>query len=250
VPAILALPAGMILGSFATVIAYRVPRGEPWVAGRSKCPSCGAEIAAYDNVPVLSWLILRGRCRTCHSRIPALYPLVELAVGAAFAVTAVVLRDDPAQLALGLLFVAMLAAITLTDLERRIIPNKILLAGAVAGLAVVAATDPGSLPERAIAALAAGGVLLAIGLAYPRGMGMGDVKLAAVMGLYLGKSVAPALFVGVLAGALVGIGVMLARGGGARKLAVPFGPFLALGGVVAFLAGDQLIDAYLNAFAH
>jgi leader peptidase (prepilin peptidase) / N-methyltransferase len=246
----LAFVGGMVTGSFVGLVADRLPRGRSIVGPRSMCDSCGAQIAAYDNVPVLSWLILRGRCRTCHARIPALYPLVELAVGAAFAVTAVVLRDDPGQLALGLLFVAMLAAITLTDLERRIIPNKILLAGAVAGLAVVAATDPGSLPERAIAALAAGGVLLAIGLAYPRGMGMGDVKLAAVMGLYLGKSVAPALFVGVLAGALVGLGVLVARGGGARKLAVPFGPFLALGGVVAFLAGDQLIDAYLNAFAH
>ena len=142
----------------------------------------------------------------------------------------------------------MLAAITLTDLERGIIPNKILLAGAAGGLAVVAATDPASLPERGVAALAAGGVLLAIGLAYPRGMGMGDVKLAAVMGLYLGKSVAPALLVGVLAGAVVGIGMMIAQGGEARKLAVPFGPFLALGGVVGLLAGDQLIDAYLNAF--
>ena len=246
----LAFVGGMVTGSFVGLVADRLPRGRSIVGPRSMCDSCGAQIAAYDNVPVLSWLILRGRCRSCHGRIPALYPLVELAVGAAFAVTAVVLRDDPAQLALGLLFVAMLAAITLTDLERRIIPNKILLAGAVAGLAVVAATDPGSLPERAIAALAAGGVLLAIGLAYPRGMGMGDVKLAAVMGLYLGKSVAPALFVGMLAGALVGIGVMVARGGGTRKLAVPFGPFLALGGVVAFLAGDQLIDAYLNAFVH
>jgi leader peptidase (prepilin peptidase)/N-methyltransferase len=246
----LAFVGGIVTGSFVGLVAHRLPRGASIVGPRSVCDSCGAQIAAYDNVPVLSWLWLRGRCRACEARIPLRYPLVELAVGAAFAVTAVVLRDDPAQLALGLLFVAVLAAITLTDLERRIIPNKILLAGAVAGLAVVAATDPASLPERAIAALAAGGVLLAIGLAYPRGMGMGDVKLAAVMGLYLGKSVAPALFVGVLVGALVGIGVMVARGGGARKLAVPFGPFLALGGVVAFLAGDQLIDAYLNVFVH
>ena len=140
--------------------------------------------------------------------------------------------------------------ITLTDLERRIIPNKILIAGAVAGLAIAAATDPSSLPERGIAAAAAGGLLFLIALAYPRGMGMGDVKLAAVMGLYLGGAVSVALAVGVIAGALVGMGVMLHRGSGARKLAVPFGPFLALGGVVALLAGDQLVDAYLNAFVH
>jgi leader peptidase (prepilin peptidase) / N-methyltransferase len=173
---------------------------------------------------------------------------VELAVGVAFAATAIVLRHDPAQLVLGLVFVAMLAAITLTDIERRIIPNVILLAGAVAAAVLVAATDPSSFPERLISAAAAGGLLLVIGLAYPRGMGMGDVKLVTVMGLYLGSAVAPALLIAVLAGSLVGVGVMLNRGAGARKVAVPFGPFLALGGVVALLAGDQLIDAYLNTF--
>jgi leader peptidase (prepilin peptidase) / N-methyltransferase len=239
---------GMVTGSFVGVVAHRLPRGGSIVGPRSVCDSCGTQIAAYDNVPVVSWLILRGRCRSCRSRIPMRYPLVELVVGLAFAATAVVFRDAPGQLALGLLFVAMLAAITLTDLERRIIPNSILLAGAIAGLVLAAATDPSSLPERAIAAAAAGGLLLAIGLAYPRGMGMGDVKLAAVMGLYLGGAVAPALLVGVFSGALVGLGFMLTRGSEARKLAVPFGPFLALGGVVGLLAGNQMIDWYLNAF--
>ena len=238
----------MVTGSFVGVVAHRLPRGLSIVGPRSVCDSCGTQIAAYDNVPVLSWLFLRGRCRSCHARIPARYPLIELAVGVAFAATAIVLHDDPAQLALGLIFVAMLAAITLTDLERRIIPNVVLLVGAVAAIVLVAATDPASLPERAVAAAAAGGLLLVIGLAYPRGMGMGDVKLAAVMGLYLGSAVAPALLIAVLAGTVAGIGVMLARGSSNRKLAVPFGPFLALGGVVALLAGDQLIDAYLNAF--
>jgi leader peptidase (prepilin peptidase)/N-methyltransferase len=142
----------------------------------------------------------------------------------------------------------MLAAITLTDLERQIIPNSVLLAGAVAGFLLVAVTDPASLPERLIAAGAAGGLLLAIGVAYPRGMGMGDVKLAAVMGLYLGSAVAPALMVAVFSGTFVGLGLMLARGSEARKLKVPFGPFLALGGIVGLLAGDQLLQAYLNAF--
>jgi leader peptidase (prepilin peptidase)/N-methyltransferase len=244
----LAFVGGMVTGSFVGVVAHRLPQGASIVGPRSVCDSCGAQIAAYDNIPVVSWIILRGRCRTCGARIPLRYPLVELAVGAAFAATAVVLHDDPAQLALGLVFVAMLAAITLTDIEGQIIPNSILLVGAAAGLAIVAATDPSSLPERSIAALAAGGLLLAIGLAYPRGMGMGDVKLAAVMGLYLGSAVAPALMVGVLSGATVGLTLMAIRGSGARKLKVPFGPFLALGGVVALLAGDQMIDAYLNAF--
>jgi leader peptidase (prepilin peptidase) / N-methyltransferase len=244
----LAFVGGLMTGSFVGLVAHRVPRGGSIVAPRSVCDSCGVQIAAYDNVPVLSWLMLRGRCRSCGAKIPATYLLVELALGAAFALTAVVLRDDPAQLALGLVFVAMLAAITLTDLERRVIPNKILIAGAVAGLLIAGATDPASLPERGVSALAAGGLLFAIALAYPRGMGMGDVKLAAVMGLYLGSAVAVALAVAVVVGGVVGMAVMLHRGSGARKLAVPFGPFLALGGIVALLAGDQLLDLYLNAF--
>jgi leader peptidase (prepilin peptidase)/N-methyltransferase len=246
----LAFVGGIVTGSFVGVVAHRLPRGLSIVGPRSVCDSCGAQIAAYDNVPVLSWLLLRGRCRNCDAPIPVRYPLVELAVGIAFATTAIVLRDDPAQLVLGLVFVAMLAAVTLTDLERKVIPNVILLAGAIAAVGLVAATDPASFPERLTAAAAGGGVLLLFALAFPRGMGMGDVKLAAVMGLYLGAGIAPALLIAVLAGTLVGVGVMLTRGAGARKVAVPFGPFLAVGGVVALLAGDQLIAAYLNAFVH
>jgi leader peptidase (prepilin peptidase)/N-methyltransferase len=244
----LAFVGGMVTGSFVGVVAHRLPRGLSIVGPRSVCDSCGSQIAAYDNVPILSWLLLRGQCRDCHARIPARYPLVELAVGVAFAATAIVLRDDPAQLALGLVFVAMLAAITLTDLERKIIPNGILLAGAIAAVVLVAATDPSSFPERAIAAVGAGGLLLVFALAYPRGMGMGDVKLAAVMGLYLGSAVVPAILIAVLVGTVVGVGVMLFQGSEARKAGVPFGPFPALGGVVALLAGQQLLDAYLNAF--
>jgi leader peptidase (prepilin peptidase)/N-methyltransferase len=240
----------MIAGSFVGVVAHRVPVGASIVGPRSQCPSCGSQIAGYDNVPVVSWLLLRGRCRSCQTRIPARYPLIELAVGAAFAATALVLHDDPAKLALGLVFVAVLAAITLTDLERRVIPNAILLTGAVIGTGIVAATDPGSLPERAAAAVGAGAFLLLFAVIYPRGMGMGDVKLAAVMGLFLGVSVIPALFVGIVLGALVGLWLMLRHGPEARKHAVPFGPFLAIGGVVGLLAGSELIDAYVNHFVH
>jgi len=199
-------------------------------------------------VPVISWLLLGGHCRSCEARIPARYPLIELAVGAAFAATAIVLQGDPAELALGLVFVAMLAAITLTDLERRVIPNAILLVGALIGVGIVAGTDPSSLPERAAAAAGAGGFLLVAALIHPRGMGMGDVKLAAVMGLFLGVSVIPALFVGIALGGLVGIGLLMRYGQAARKHAVPFGPFLAVGGVVGLLAGGQMIDAYLTHF--
>ncbi len=246
----LAFVGGIMTGSFVGLVAHRLPRGGSVVGGRSICDSCGTQIAAYDNVPVVSWIVLRGRCRSCGARIPVRYLLVELALGAAFAATAVVFHDDPSALALSLVFMAMLAAITLTDLERRVIPNRILIAGAVAGLAIAAATDPSSLPERGIAAAAAGGLLFLIALAYPRGMGMGDVKLAFVMGLFLGSAVSVALAVAVIAGSVVGIGVMAHQGAAARKQAVPFGPFLALGGVVALLAGDQLVNVYLNAFVH
>jgi leader peptidase (prepilin peptidase)/N-methyltransferase len=244
----LAFVGGMITGSFVSVVAHRLPSGRSIVGPRSECPACGSVIAAYDNVPVFSWLLLRGHCRSCGERISARYPLVELAVGAAFAATAVVFGDDPSQLALGLIFVAVLAAVTLTDLERRVIPNTILLVGAALAVGIVAATDPASLPECAIAALAAGGFLLIAALAYPGGMGMGDVKLAAVMGLFLGSAVAAAMLTAVIAGGIVGIGLMLVHGAGARKHAVPFGPFLALGGVVALLAGNQIVDWYLNTF--
>jgi len=240
--------AGLLVGSFLTVVAHRVPRGESVVGGRSLCTSCGSQIAAYDNVPVFSWLALRGRARCCGEPISARYPLTELATALLFAAVALAFHDDPAELALGLVFVTVLVAITVTDLERRIIPNKVLLAGSVAGLAIVAATDPASLPERAVAALAAGGVLFAAALAYPSGMGLGDVKLAATMGLFLGRDVGPAMLIALLAGSLVGLAMIARHGAAARKQAIPFGPFLALGGVVALFAGEPLIDWYLGAF--
>jgi leader peptidase (prepilin peptidase)/N-methyltransferase len=239
---------GLLAGSFVTVVAHRVPRGESIVGPRSRCPECGAQIAAYDNVPVFSWLALRGRARCCGAPISPRYPLTELALGALYAATVLVLWDEPAEIALGLVFVTALAAVTLTDLERRVIPNNVLLVAAVIGVAIVAVTDPGDLPERAIAAAAAGGLLFAAALAYPRGMGLGDVKLAATMGLFLGRAVAPAILVALLAGSLVGLAMIARHGAGARKRAIPFGPFLALGGVVGLLAGEELVDWYLDAF--
>ena len=246
--AVFAFFGGLLVGSFLTVVAHRVPRGESIVRPRSRCPGCGAQIAAYDNVPVFSWLLLRGRARCCGIAISPLYPLTELAVGALYAATVIALWDDPAEIALGLVFVAMLVAVTLTDLERRIIPNKILLVAAVIGLAIAIPTDPGGAPERAAAAVGAGGLLFLAALAYPKGMGLGDVKLAAVMGLFLGRNVAPAILVALLAGSLVGLAMIARHGASARKRAIPFGPFLALGGVVGLLAGNELVDWYLSTF--
>jgi len=246
---VVAFLGGLVLGSFLTVVGYRLPRGESVVGGRSHCPSCGAQIAAYDNVPVFSWLLLRGRSRCCGERISARYPLTELTLGLLYAATVAVLWGEPTEIALGLVFVTTLLAITLTDLERRVIPNKILVVAAIAGVAIAAIGDPSSLPERAIAAAAAGGGLFLVALAYPRGMGLGDVKLAAVMGLFLGRSIAPAILVALLTGSVVGLFLIARHGAQARKRAIPFGPFLAIGGVVGLLAGDQLVDLYLSTFS-
>jgi leader peptidase (prepilin peptidase) / N-methyltransferase len=247
--ALMAFWGGLLAGSFVTVVAHRVPRGESIVGPRSRCPGCGTQIAAYDNVPVFSWAFLRGRARCCGTAISARYPLTELALGALYAATVLVLWEDPTQLALGLVLVTMLVAVTLTDLERRIIPNKVLLVAAVIGAAIAAAGDPSSLPERAIAAVGAGGLFFLAALAYPRGMGLGDVKLAATMGLFLGRDVAPAILVALLAGSIVGLAMMARDGAGARKRAIPFGPFLAFGGVVGLLLGGELVDLYLGTFS-
>lgn len=243
---IIAFLAGLAVGSFATAVAYRLPRGMPFALERSQCPACGAQIAAYDNVPVVSWLLLRGRARCCGAPISPRYPLTELTVGVLYAATVIVYRHHAAEAVIGLVFVALLAVVTLTDLERRIIPNKALITGAVICLAIAIPTDPGGVPERLIAAAAAGGIFFLVVLAYPRGMGLGDAKLAATMGLFLGRAVAPAILAGLLAGSVVGLALIASRGADARKMTIPFGPFLALGGIVGLLAGHHLVDLYLG----
>jgi leader peptidase (prepilin peptidase)/N-methyltransferase len=240
--------AGAAVGSFVTVVAHRVPRAEPLVADRSRCPSCGSQIAGYDNIPVFSWLALRGRSRCCGEAISARYPLTEIALALLFTGVAIRFHGDAGELALGLVFVSVLVAITLTDLERRIIPNKVLAVGAAIGLAIVLISDPGSLPERLAAAAGAGGVLFVAALAYPGGMGLGDVKLAAVMGLFLGVWVVPAMLIALSGGSAVGIAIIAKDGVAARKRAIPFGPFLAFGGICALFAGAALIQAYLSTF--
>jgi leader peptidase (prepilin peptidase)/N-methyltransferase len=190
--------------------------------------------------------LLHGRARCCGVRISPRYPLTELATGLLFVVTVLVYRDNAAEAAIGLVFVAMLSIVTLTDLEQRIIPNKVLLAAAVICLAIAALADPASLPERVIAGAAAGGVFFLVALAYPAGMGLGDVKLAATMGLFLGRAVGPAILLALLVASIVGVAMIVRHGSRARKMAIPFGPFLALGGIVGLLAGDQLIDLYIG----
>jgi leader peptidase (prepilin peptidase) / N-methyltransferase len=239
---------GLLIGSFLNVVAYRLPRGESLAHPRSRCPGCEAPIAAYDNIPVLSWLLLRGRCRRCGEPISIRYPLVEATTGVLFALV-VATQDDALRIVLGLLLVTALVPITLIDLELRLIPNRITLPAAVAALIAAVILDVSFVPEQLIAGAAAGGFFLLAALAYPRGMGMGDVKLAGVLGLYLGRAVAPALFVALIAGVVVGA-VIIARVGTreGRRTAVPFGPFLALGGLFGLFFGDAVMGAYLDRF--
>lgn len=236
---------GLMVGSFLNVVIHRLPAGESIVSPGSRCPSCRTALAAYDNVPVVSWLALRGSCRSCGVAIPARYPLVELLTGAAFASLALVRGVDDG-LALSLPFAAVLVAVAFIDLDHRIIPNRVLAPAAVYAVAAAAVVDPARLPELLIGGAAAFALLLVAALVQPRGMGMGDVKLAGVMGLYLGAAVAPALLSAFVAGSLVGVAMIAREGAAARKKGVPFGPFLALGGLVGLLAGPELIDLYVT----
>jgi leader peptidase (prepilin peptidase) / N-methyltransferase len=241
--AALALAPGLALGSFLNVVAARLPLKRSLVSPGSACMACGHEIAWYDNVPLLSYALLRGRCRSCGVHIPLRYPAVEL-------VTALLLAGSVWKFGLGgsaavaSFFCLALVAVSATDLEHRIIPNRIVVPAGVIVLAANTALHPG--PQWAIGAFGASAFLLVAALAYPGGMGMGDVKLAFLMGAALGKTVPVALFVGMIAAMIPGIVLLVRHGRAARKMGVPFGPFLALGSVVALFAGTWLLHGYLS----
>ena len=238
---------GAILGSFLNVVIHRLPLGQSLASPGSRCPSCGAPIAPYDNVPIVSWLLLRGRCRHCGASISPRYPTVELLTAATFAAV-VAVRGFDDDLLLELPFVACLIALAGIDLDHKLLPNKIVYPMAAYGLVVslIVATD--DFPEHLIAGVGAFAFLLLAVLAYPSGMGMGDVKLAGAMGLYLGVSVVPALLAAFFTGTVFGLAVIAREGAQARKKAVPFGIFLAMGGLVGVLAGPELIDVYETNF--
>jgi leader peptidase (prepilin peptidase)/N-methyltransferase len=238
---------GASVGSFLNVVIYRLPRGESLVSPGSRCPGCAVAIAPYDNVPLASWLLLRGRCRSCAEPISVRYPLVEGLTALAFVAVALA-RGLTLDLALLLPFTALLIAVAGIDLEHRIVPNRIVLPAAIYGLLGSALLRPEQVPELMIAGAAAFAALLLAALAYPGGMGMGDVKLAGVMGLYLGVAVAPALLAAFLGGSAVGLALMARHGGAARKRALPFAPFLALGGLVGVIVGPELVELYASRF--
>ena len=246
------LPAaafGLIVGSFLNVVAHRLPGRMSLSMPASHCPSCEVPIKPYDNIPVLSWLLLRGRCRSCSEPIAVRYPLVEAATALLFTAVVAVHHADTAALVLGLVLVAFLVPIALIDLDHRIIPNRLTLPAAVLAVVLGTALDPGGEVERLIAGAAAATLLGLPALLNPKGMGLGDAKLVGVLGLYLGAAVAPAVFVAFVVGTVLGIAIIMRKGMmQGRKTAIPFGPFLALGGLVGVLAGNELVNLYLGTF--
>jgi leader peptidase (prepilin peptidase)/N-methyltransferase len=236
-----------VLGSFLNVVIHRLPRGESLVHPRSRCPSCETQIAGYDNIPIVSWLVLRGRCRHCGAAISPRYPAVELITALVFAAV-VLVRGFDDDLIIELPFVAGLIVLAGIDLDHKLLPNKIVYPLAAWGVVAVLIADRDDIVEHLVAGAGAFVFLFLAVLAYPRGMGMGDVKLAGAMGIYLGASVIPALLVAFLTGSVVGIAIIAREGAAARKKAVPFGIFLALGGIVGVLAGPELIDVYETNF--
>jgi leader peptidase (prepilin peptidase)/N-methyltransferase len=247
---------GLIFGSFASVVAHRLPRNESVVSGRSKCPNCGRTITAVENIPVFSYLFLRGRCRGCGTRISPRYPLIELATAVLFALAAWKFGAT-AEAVVFAGFFWVLVVLTVIDLEHNLLPDKIVYPTFViawAALIVIALVrdEPDRLVDAAIGAMVFGGFFFLVALVYPAGMGGGDIKLAFVLGTMLGfvegiGVVVVGMFLSFLIGAVAGVGVMLATGRG-RKSQVPFGPFLALGTVLGIFAGRPLLDEYTSLF--
>jgi leader peptidase (prepilin peptidase) / N-methyltransferase len=247
----IALPFGLVFGSFLTVAIHRLPRGESLVRPRSRCPSCDAPIRSLDNIPLVSWTLLGGRCRACGASIPAVYPLTELASGALFVAVALTF-EDPWAAALLAPFLALLVAISVIDLRTKKIPNRLVYPACLvaAGWIVVADLTGSELDaiRAGLGFLTYGVGLLTVALISPRGMGMGDVKLAAFIGLVLGslglRYVAVAAAAGVAMGGVASVIALIAGAG--RKTRIPFGPFLAAGAAVATFAGGAIAEAYLD----
>ncbi len=239
------VPPALALGSFLNVVAARLPEGRSLVHPPSACGSCGTQIAWRDNVPVVSYLLLRGKCRTCGVRIGARYLAVELLT--AFLVTACFLRFGvTAEAVVAAVFCSSLVVLSAIDFERHILPDKIVLPSAGIVLAGQLLVYPDQWLEWILAPLGAAAFLFAALLAYPKGMGMGDVKLCLLLGAMLGKLVVVALMLGMIAAFIPAVFLLVRHGAAARKMAIPFGPFLAFGAVIALFFGDWLLDAYLS----
>jgi len=242
--AALLLPFGLVVGSFLNVAIHRVPLGQSVVWPGSHCSSCASPIRKRDNVPLVSYLALRGRCRECRTPIPPRYPLVELSTGLLFAAAAYGFGLS-LELVSALLLICVLVVLGGTDLEHRLLPNAVVLPALVLGLAASTLAGPAPWWSYPAAALGVGGFLLALALVYPGGMGMGDVKMGTMLGAFLGGYAALAVFLGALFGAATSGTLVAARRAG-RRARIPFGSFMALGGLVTLFFGPGLWSGYLR----
>ncbi len=245
---------GLLIGSFLNVVVHRVPRGESVVSPPSACPACGNAIRPRDNVPVVGWLLLRGRCRDCDAPISPRYPVVEAGTAALFAVMALRFGFDPVLPAY-LYLAAVGLALALIDLDCKRLPDALTLpsypvAAVLLGLAALLGSDSGDFVKALLGGAAMFAVYFGLAFAYPAGMGFGDVKLAGVLGMYIAwlgwGSWAVGLFLGFFLGGVFGIALIAVKRGG-RKTAVPFGPFMLLGALIAVLVGPELAQGYLDA---
>jgi len=235
---------GLVIGSFLNVVIYRVPLRRSLSHPGSHCPHCGHPIRWYDNIPVVSWVILRGRCRDCADPIGPRYPLVEALTGVLFALAAMIAGWDLRVLLLWGFF-AVLVAVTFIDIDHMLILNRVVLPAAALGLAASVALTPSRWWEYLVAGSGAALFLFVVALLWPGGMGLGDVKLALLLGFVLGVEVIVAMFAAFLVGGLVGIGLLVV-GKRSRKDRIPFGPFLALGGIIGSLVGEQVLTWYMG----
>ncbi|HZJ03443.1 MAG TPA: prepilin peptidase [Thermoleophilia bacterium] len=238
---------GTVIGSFLNVVIYRLPEGLSLVSPGSCCPNCESPIRWYHNVPVVAWFLLRGRCKDCGQPISRRYPAVEVLTGLLF-LGAYLVYGATLNTLIIMAFFAALVAITFIDIDCFRIPDKIVLPGTLIALAASIALTPGRWWEYLVAALGGSLFLLLLGLLWSGGMGMGDVKMALMMGAMLGASTIVALFVAFLVGG-VGGALLILLGVKSRKDRIPFGPYLALGSVVAGLFGHQILDLYMSSIA-
>ncbi len=241
---VLAGVLGLLVGSFLNVVIHRVPTGRSVVRPASHCPACGARVRARDNVPLFSYVLLRGRCRDCGAGISPRYPIVEATTGVLFGAAAYKFGVG-LQLISALLLIAALVSLAGTDLEHRLLPNAIVGPAALAGFVVSALHDPFRWWVYLASAFLVVGGLLALAVLYPGGMGMGDVKMGGMLGVFLGPYAALAVFLGALAGAVAG-GLFMVAGKMSRGTPLPFGVFMALGGLLALFLGPGLWAAYVD----